>query len=301
MPPRHPLLGPMLTRVGLPRPDWDAVVARWESLPPEQRPTTWTEIERAWQHALVAAWGDPFRVIEQGSRLLTTDLPGPEADRVMNFIAHALATVDHLLSHIGVETPPNVGIGTDSPGFDIVIACRHVEQYLEYISDEHPEEYEGGISCGVCLYRGAIHVAAHGSELPALRATLAHELAHTRLAHLPLPGWLNEAVVVQLENAVTTDHAFAIYPEIIELHRAHWNPQRLEAFFRGYAFDDPRDGFALAYSLANAIADNLLKLDRKTFGRFILTASDEDGGAAACRELYGCELVDLVPAFARSG
>ena len=297
--PTHPLLGPMPLRFGLPRPDWNAVIAQWESLPPEQQPAAWIDVERTWQHTLAATWGEPFRVIEQGSRLLTTDLPAPEADRVMAYIARTLARLDELLAQLGVTADRTSASQVDATGFDVAIVCRHVDPYLDYICDEYPDDHAGAISSGICLYSGSVHVAAHGTDLHALKAVLAHELAHTRLAHLPMPEWLNEAVVIKLESAITADALYAIYPEIIKQHQNYWNAARLKRFFVGRAFCAPDDGFGLAYSLAHAISDNLITLDRLTFGRFVSTASDEDGGAAACRQLYDCELMDLVPTFLR--
>ncbi|MEO1237108.1 MAG: hypothetical protein AAFX76_10000 [Planctomycetota bacterium] len=295
------VLGEMEERLGLPRPDWGAVARRWDGVPEEARGAVWSAVELVWQERLAAAWGEGFGVRVEGERLLTTDLPTGEAAAVMGAVDRSLATIDRALAGLGLFEDGGVTPGSEAAGYDVVIVCRRVEDYLDYVADLDGPEHVGAVSGGVCVRGGgAVHVVAHGREGEALRGVLAHELAHARLAEMELPVWLEEGLVTHLENAVVPSEAYAPNMQTVAMHRGFWTPRRLDGFFSGEAFCGEDDADGLPYRLAYTVVGNLMAEDREAFVDLLATATWEDCGASACREVYGRELGEMVPRFVRA-
>ncbi|MEM1108685.1 MAG: hypothetical protein AAGH99_08350 [Planctomycetota bacterium] len=311
-------LGAMEERGGLPRPDWGRVQRRWWSLPEGVQPAAWTAVEWVWQHALAEAWrkrsggensggtggssesgdgnsgGGGFRVVERGECLLTTDLDDVEAERTAVFMGRALGTIERCLTGLGLPEFSDGG-----PGLDVAVVCREVEDYLDYVSDAHEADHVGAVSGGMCLHDGSVHVAAHGRSAGVLGPVLAHELAHSRLAGLGLPVWLEEGLVVHLEKAVVPNEDFENDLHTVAQHRRFWTPGRLGAFFGGEVFCGADDAEGLPYALAYSIVGELMRSDAERFAEFIKAASWEDGGAGACVALYGQAPEGLIPRFIR--
>jgi hypothetical protein len=290
------LLGAMDERRGLPRPDWGEVQARWLAMPESEQAAAWSAVERTWMRALAEAWGVDFRVIERDECVVTTDLPDVEAERVLRFMGEALRKIERCLIGLGLT-----GYADGGPGCDVAVVCRSAEDYLDYVGDAQDPAYVGSGSGGVCLHDGSVHVAAHGKSLDDLRGVLAHELAHTRLAQLQLPTWLEEGLIVHLELAVTPQDAF---PPPVELqsmkhHRRFWTRRRLGEWFTGHAFRGPDDSFGLAHRLAHHVVGQLLSDDPQRFAVFVESAAWEDRGQGASQAVYGCGLADLLPAWVR--
>ncbi len=290
-------LGVMTMSEGLPRPDWEAVTYRISLLPKGERSAAWGRAERAWLEALTEAWGGGYRLWARGNCLLVTDLPEAEAERALSFMIRALRQIDELLERVGLN-PVIVNNREDGlPGYNILIACCQTEDYLRYISYHYPEDHRGGMSAGLCLREQMVHTVAHGRDFAVMQATIAHELAHSHLATCVMPMWLEEGLVTLLEDAVAGGSVFSTQHWHIEQHQSFWTLERLKTFFWGEGFCTVEDGLGLAYALANAIVRRLMELDRPTFARFVRESDWQDGGAAACRDLYDCDLMDLVPRF----
>ncbi|MEM9883826.1 MAG: hypothetical protein AAF800_13015 [Planctomycetota bacterium] len=296
------LLGEVVEVGGLPRPDWAGVQRRWRALPEAQQGPAWGAIERAWMEALAAGWNaregraglDAFRVWREGETLLTTDLPADEAGRVLAFSGRALRTIERCLTGLGLAE-----ISDGGPGYDVVVVCRRVEDYLDYVSVFDAEEHRGGVSGGVCLAAGAVHVVTHGAGAGDLHEVLAHELAHSRLVSLELPAWLEEGLVTHLEEAVAPSGAYAADLQTVALHRGYWTPARLAAFFEGSAFCGEDDAHGLAYHLAYHAVGGLMAEDAQRFARLLRSASPADAGAAAVEALFDKSLTDVLPRFVR--
>ncbi|MBB6428492.1 hypothetical protein [Algisphaera agarilytica] len=288
------LLGAMAERQGLPRPDWQRVQMRWWALPSEAQPAAWTAVEWVWQHTLAASWGGDFRVVQQGECIMTTDLPEEEAQRAVAFMERALATIERCVTGLGLDDYSDGG-----PGLDVAVVCREVEDYLDYVSDAHEPDYVGAVSGGMCLHQGSVHVAAHGKTAATLEPVMAHELAHSRLAGLGLPVWLEEGLVVHLEKAVAPNEDFANDLHTIALHRAFWTPRRLADFFTGDAFCGPDDAHGLPYALAYQMVGELMQDDTTKLATLLEAAAWEDQGISACEAVYGVPPIELIPRFIR--
>lgn len=288
------LLGPMEERQGLPRPQWEVVQMRWLALPEDERAAAWVAVERMWQRALAAVWAGDFRILEEGESLLTTDLSDAAARRVLRFMNGALATIERCLTGLGLEEYSDGG-----PGCDVAVVCRRVEDYLDYVCDTDEPMHVGAVSGGVCIHQGSVHVAAHGEDPAELEPVLAHELAHTRLAQLALPAWLEEGLVTHLEHAVAPSGDYEPSLQMAALHRGYWTPRRLEDFFTGEGFCGEDDAQGLPYHLAHAVVGNLMAANAARFTRLLKTATWQDRGESACRLVYGVGLGDLVPRFIR--
>jgi hypothetical protein len=275
------------------------VQARWLALPAEQRGPAWSAIERAWQWALALAWGGDFRVCEQGELLLTTDLPEAEARRLLDFAGGALGIIERCLAGLGVREFIDRPEGYNGAGLDVMVVCRRVEDYLDYVSDADEPEHAGAISGGVCLREGASHVAAHGENSGELEPVLAHELAHSRLIQWQLPVWLEEGLVTHLETAVQPHDGFALDLHTAALHRQFWTPGRLRRFFDGRAFCGAEDAEGLPYHLAHWVFGELMQAGGDQLLALLDLATWEDDGASACAAVYGGRLEDLLPDFIR--
>lgn len=288
------LLGEMHEREGLPRPDWGRVQARWWTLPEAEQPAAWTAVEWVWQHLLADAWGGEFRVVHRGECLMTTDLPDAEATRAAAFMGRALGTIERCLTGLGLPEYSDGG-----PGLDVAVVCRRVEDYLDYVCDADDANHMGAVSGGVCLHQGSVHVAAHGATAAKLEPVLAHELAHSRVAGLGLPVWLEEGLVVHLEKAVVPSADFAADLHTVALHRQFWTPRRLERFFTGDVFCSADDAEGLPYALAYQIVGELMRDDAGKLAALLEVASWEDCGTSACEAVYNVEPYELVPRFIR--
>ena len=260
---------------------------RMDRLPSDVQQEAWSAVESRWQHRLAEAWG--FRCFGRGSNLLTTDLPDAEAAALLQFQADALGRIQRSLQRLGVAEQVLQGL-------DIAIVCRRVEEYLDYTCDFHPEDHYGSVSSGMCIDAGLVHVVAHGRWDDTLRATLAHEWAHSRLVHLTLPAWLEEGLVMMLEHAIVPYQTLDDSRTRVHLQGPDWwTAERVAAFFDGRLFGGPGDDDGLAYDLSWVIADRLLHDDAERYRRLLLSASYEDDGRSAFEGVHGEALEMLVP------
>jgi hypothetical protein len=132
------------------------------------------------------------------------------------------------------------------------------------------------------------------SELRQVEATIAHEMTHSCLEHLPLPLWLNEGLAVNTEERLTGVKPSLLTPD--RLHdklRRFWSVVSIQEFWSGRSFDRPGDSNQLSYALARIIVEQLAK-DWGPFREFVLRADRADAGAAAARECLGLDLGSIV-------
>ncbi|MEM1445021.1 MAG: hypothetical protein AAGF84_03130 [Planctomycetota bacterium] len=289
----------MPIRDGLPRPDWAAISDRYERLPESQRSSAWSAMERQWQEALAAAWGG-FRVYPSGDWLFTTDAPVEAASRLIATLHDSTARIERMLGGVGLGPIGDPARFADWVGHDIAIVCRDQQDYVRFISDGYPDAYTGGMSGGLCIREGAEHIVAWGIDESSLQATFAHDIAHTRLSLYEIPLWFEEGLVTLLESTVTGNRFWEPTRDLIEEHQRYWNADRVDRFFRGDGgFLAIEDGHALAYSLATILAQQLLDRGRKRMSRWVRALEEQDIDSA-CRNTYGCELTDLLPAYVQA-
>ena len=157
------------------------------------------------------------------------------------------------------------------------------------------------------------------TELEAAQ-TLAHELTHGRLAHLPIPAWLNEGIAMRLQRVTAGVYAPRadegdqknfwaamsnwvpplMWDELAERHHAFWNEQNIQSFWAGTSFEDNQESQELSYSLAEVLV-NLLGENRDAFLEFVSRAHYDDAGQTAALDCLGVCLGDTAGTFLGEG
>jgi hypothetical protein len=179
-----------------------------------------------------------------------------------------------------------------------------IDQYYHYIAHFYPDG-EHATSGGVFLRgSGYLHIAYHeGYTMDLERITLAHELAHNLVAHLPLPSWLNEALAQAFDADLAGGRFGAIDRELQAEHEAYWNADTIQEFWMGKSFHNPA-GQRVSYNLAQVL---LLTINREIrpkpveFQRFVKQARWQDSGEAAAREQLGAGLGEIASVFLGEG
>ena len=83
-----------------------------------------------------------------------------------------------------------------------MLAFHDTDTYYDYIADMYPETGEFALTGGMFIDRGYGHLAMCMAYAGDHDRTIAHELSHALLRHLPLPLWLNEGVTQVIEDIV---------------------------------------------------------------------------------------------------
>lgn len=173
------------------------------------------------------------------------------------------------------------------------------EAYYEYSAYFYPEG-EHPLSAGVFLNREYGHIAIPFYDVSETEATIAHELTHCLLRHVPIPLWLNEGLAVTVEDELCSNRPLRMDPERFAEHRAFWNKDTIQEFWAGKSFGRVDEGNSLSYELARYCV-RALAHDLQAFFEFANRASCEDGGEAAAIEVYEGSLGGLIEQFFGAG
>jgi hypothetical protein len=275
------------------RPDW-AVVSDWvaANVSDDRFDETWTALARDWLGQLRKSLPNHYTVTESDEFLLLTKDDTRLSRRLLQSCEHARCTILRTL----VDVARDEGYGKH-----VVIAFADVEDYYDYITDFYPDEGEFGLSGGMFLDVGYGHFViclAYGDQY---ERTIAHELNHNLLRHLPLPLWLNEGVTQVIEDLVVDSSYFYVDQNMVRRHRAYWNEETIQAFWSGGSFFLPDEGTELSYHLAQVLFRNLMSDYPKQIVRFLNTANHEDAGDTALQQLCGVSLGARVRQFLGDG
>ncbi len=179
-----------------------------------------------------------------------------------------------------------------------IIASATTEDYYTFIAPYYPSEGEFATSGGVYINQRGPGLAFLALPVQGQRRNIeqviAHEMTHHALYRLRLPLWVEEGLTQMMEERVTGSAPVALTPQLIERHRAHWDPDHLAAFWRGESFHSAAgEAQELSYSLADAIVRTQLS-DRSTlFLRFIRAAAGDSTGETAAQQVLGKSLESL--------
>ena len=183
-----PLAQHLARHEGFPVPDWEKVRAWVDALEPEaRRAQAWTACERAWLLHFRDALGTGFRLDESESAALVSSLEPNVARAALDYMERTLKRIGAVLAGIAQAAPW---------GKDVLIVLDDEKQYYDYVSYYYPESGEFAFSGGVHIGSGCSHFVTIKADLRSIEPTIAHEMTHGCLAHLPLPTWLNEGVAV---------------------------------------------------------------------------------------------------------
>jgi len=285
---------------GFPRADWDAVCPRiMEQVAEKGLRDAFTSAARDWLTATRETLGGAYRVEDSANFLLLATFPPKTAVSLLAFLERARA-------RILTQLLPGIA-RVQGHGKHVAIVFDDVEKYYSYIAYFYPPTGEFAASGGVFVQRGHGrsgwgygHFVLHGSVIVGIERTVAHELTHNCVRHLPIPGWLNEGLATTVESVVMGEGALVVRKEDIEEHRAHWRDGVIQEFWSGAAVHRPDEGSRLTYHLAR-MAVKALSYDYARFREFVLLANRADGGEEAAQKVFGNGLGGLITQFLGPG
>lgn len=276
--------------------DWRRIAegdcADWDSA---TRQRFWTAAAECWLEALANALPPGYTVRRGGEFLLLSTLPVEKARVLLRFCQDALC---HIRSSLGALA------SNDSYGPFVVIVFADEDAYYDYVSHYAAEGGEYAMSSGMFIDVGYGHFVLCEAELDNAEPVVVHELTHALLAHLPIPLWLNEGLAVNTEHALfprLADPRAALYSptEMRARHATFWDPDTIQQFWSGHAFQQAGDGVSLSYDLARTITA-LAARDEPSFRDFVAGAAWNDAGVAAAAKL-GYPIERLVEAVLGPG
>ena len=280
---------------GFCHPDWLALYELMkERLDERHWDDVWTQFGRRWLSRLRENLGGNYQCFETKHFLLVIDASRMVAADIGKFAENALKDIRELLLPAAQDAgPPHV-----------MLAFSSEETYYDYISYFY-DEGESPMSSGVYLSGdGYPHFAFPIQKYASYRATIAHELTHACLAHLPLPVWLNEALAMRMEESMQVSFYSRIDEEKIDKHFEFWNPETIQKFWSGDSWDMVEEGNELSYSLATILWRKIevdMAATREEIWSFVENAKVEDAGEAALRSVFEIGSEDLVADFLGDG
>ena len=285
------LLAPHMPIVeGYPRPQWPAIDALIEALPPEQLHEHWCVAARAWLNATARHLGAPYIVRETRNFLVLSPLVPRAAEVIERFAERAWKQIFTELDGL---------VDDDGHGKRVVMLFASQDAYYEYSAFFYPDG-EHPLSAGVFLNADYGHVAIPFHDIAETEATIAHELTHCYVRTLPIPLWLNEGLAVTFENEICANRPLRMDPDRLAEHHSFWNEETIQDFWSGDSFGRVDEGLELSYELARYCV-RALAHDREPFLEFVKNASRADGGEAAAIAVYGGSLGGLIEQFFGAG
>lgn len=258
------------------------------AIPEPQRQRAWERCERAWCLHFRDALGPKFRYDEAETAVVISSLEERVARATLDYMQRTLRRVTKVLE--GIAQVP-------SWGKDLLIVFDDEESYYHYVSYYYPEKGEFAFSGGMFIHGSSGHFVTVRADLRAIEPTIAHEMTHGVLGHLPLPLWLNEGIAVNTEARLAGRPPGLYTPEQMHArHQGFWGDEEIQQFWSGHSFGRTDDGNSLSYDLARIIVEQLGK-DWEAFRRFVLAAHRDDGGEAAAHEHLGMGLGELAAAL----
>lgn len=292
-----PEVGDLLMEVdGFCHPDWNSIRTRIDSTVPEAaRNEAWWNVARRWTARLCGQFGPDYRCHDSPNFLLVSSAPAAVIRDARAFCEKARKEILHSLA--GVASDANYGP-------NVVLMVRELERYYAYLAHYYPDG-DHPQSGGVFLHGdGFLHVVLTAPDGAFYRASLAHELTHSWVAHLPLPAWLNEALAMRMEDALGVGQGLRLDRERYERHVAHWTAGTIQQFWSGEAWNRDDQGFELAYELARVLWRKIevdLKARPEDARAFLRDAHANDAGAGAFQRAFGLPLEELVADFLGEG
>jgi hypothetical protein len=283
--------------------DTQLPLADWQRIAQEQPPELdeaalhewWTSAAGHWLLAMGAALEGGYRVQASADFLLLSDLPDRPTQLFLEFCQDVRRWI---LRNLG-----DIAHG-DGHGKHVVMVFGDEDDYYRYISHYYPEEGEFALSGGMFVNAGYGHFALYAGGMEQMQPTIAHELTHCLVSHLPIPAWLNEGLATNTEAALFPQlfaPAAQLYhpSEIAAKHSAFWNADTLQEFWSGKSFLRTDDGNLLSYDLARRITRRAAAAEDR-FRAFVRAAHRDDAGLGAQHHL-GLQIADLITAMLGEG
>lgn len=274
--------------------DWDAMDSHApRTKDPVLLDKFWSVTARAWLEALRAQLSDHFAILDSERFQLLSPLDKRAARAVLGYLEKTRKRVRRVLD----------GIAMDSEvGKICVLIFENQDQYYQYVSNYHPEEGEFSLSAGMFLQHGYGHFVFVQDNMSVIEPTIAHELTHCLLQHLPIPAWLNEGIAVNTEYRLSPPPGRPLYTpdEMHEKHLAFWNEMTIQEFWSGKSWRRPDEGNSLSYDLAVHFV-TMCSPDFAAFREFVNAADMADSGDAAAQAHLGYPVAHLAEAVLGEG
>ncbi|MDR3401654.1 MAG: hypothetical protein P4L99_04065 [Chthoniobacter sp.] len=280
---------------GFPRPNWPAIWG-WERAwaSKEDRHEAAQQVVRHWLTRLRDRLGGTYAVGESEHFHLLSAQDEKARGQMLHFLGSARARSLQILGDVA---------WTDGAGKHVVLRFTDLDDYYAYISHYYPDGQHAG-SGGLFLRADYCHIAYYEKQdMNTERATLAHELAHNLVAHLPLPSWLNEALAEAFEADVSSRRFAVVDRELHAEHESYWNAETIQEFWAGRSFHTV-EGQRVSYSLAQVLLDIINREVRpppEVFRRFVKQSTWQDAGEAAALEQFEVSLGEIASVFLSEG
>jgi len=275
---------------GFSRPDWKTIYDFIKTyVPSDDLSAMWNYIAVKWLEELSADLGGNSHVRESHNFYCLSDL---DAKTTRTLVTYAEFVVETIRGCLGKAAWSGYN------GKHVLLLFSDPDDYYSYISYFY---HEGThiLSGGVFIRRGYAHIALPFFDTLSAQHTLAHELTHNLLCHLPIPVWLNEGLAVVVEHLVTR-RGFMLDGDLIERHRNHWNETNIQLFWAGITYGMPGDDSQLSYSLGEILV-NLLSEKGADFIGFVKAADWRDAGQDAAVNYFGQGLEEFLGGFLGPG
>jgi hypothetical protein len=280
----------------LPLPDFERIrQSQPGDLDEQARNDWWTAVAGHWLLAMSAALRGHYRIRASADFLLLSDLPDRPAQLFLEFCQDVRHWILRNLGDIASD---------DGDGKHVVMVFADEDDYYRYISHYYPEEGEFALSGGMFVNAGYGHFVTFSAGMEHMQPTIAHELTHCLVAHLPIPAWLNEGLATNTEAALFPQQfapSAQLYDpsEMAAKHAAFWNADTIQEFWSGKSFLRTDDGNLLSYDLARRITRRAAQAE-ELFRAFVRAAHRDDAGLAAQQQL-GFPITDLITAMLGEG
>lgn len=272
--------------------DWKAVESLLAPLSDTySRSAAWAIVQQEWLECMAAMMGTHYHVVSSPQALVLSATEPNVAKASLKFLD---TTRGRIIGNVlkGIAQAPELGKA-------VLIILDTQEEYYEYVSHYYPGEGEFAVSAGIYIHDGSGHFLTVRHDLLAIEPTIAHELTHACLAHLPIPAWLNEGIAVNTELRLSQSNA--VYGGPMEIHRklqAWWTEERIQDFWCGRSFVQADEGCGLSYDLGRIIVEQMGR-HWPSFQAFALHANRSDAGQAAAEQhrdvtlgAYVCALLE---------
>lgn len=278
-----------------PRPNWPTIRG-WKRawVDKEDKETATQHITRHWLSRVRNALGGDYTVVESDHFHLVSALDEKARTAQLQFLEKAR---DRLIQTLGDVA------WTTATGKHVILRFTDLDDYYAYISHYYRDGEHAG-SAGVFLRKDYSHIAYHEQlNMQGERRTLAHELAHNLVAHLPLPAWLNEALAEAFEADVAGGRFAMVDRELHAQHESYWNEKTIQDFWMGKSFHTV-EGQRVSYNLAQLLLDIIHREVRppaEVFQRFVKQSTWHDAGEAAALEQFEVSLGEIASVFLGDG
>ena len=246
----------------------------------------YNEAARLWLDELARVLPEGYQVSESAEFYLLSHSLNTDVRFTLKFCERSRRTILDFLDGVAADRTFRK---------HIVLAFADDDSYYSYASFFNPDG-EFGAPIGMFLNDGYGHTVCMAYN--ELHRTIAHEMIHCLLQHLPLPLWINEGVTQIAEDKVMDDSWFLLDSTDLKRIRTYWSEHGLVEFWNGDSFySDDDDGQELSYMLARIIVMRLFTDTAEKFWEFVRSAEWSDGGRSAYRSEIGGSLEAIVLDF----